>query len=135
MIGARFTMNGRALTVTGSYDGHGADDPPGWYYRFDDEPDVAHWISARAVPIRFDEGTGVMDAKFKIGDRVEKHTGAYTSFGEVRCAYTTKRGDIRYVVEVEPQGFQMIWSAKELRLVGGERASTGPERAEATSLI
>jgi hypothetical protein len=53
--------------------------------------------------------------RFRVGDRVEKWTGAYTTFGEVRCAYTTKRGDVRYVVEVEPQGFQMIWSERELR--------------------
>jgi hypothetical protein len=56
---------------------------------------------------------------FKIGDRVEKFTGAYTTFGEVRAVYTTKRGDVRYVVEVEPQGFQMIWGGKELRGVSG----------------
>lgn len=53
MIGGRFTSNGRALTVTGSYDGHGPDDPPGWYYVFDDKPAVTHWIPARAVPMRF----------------------------------------------------------------------------------
>ena len=52
---------------------------------------------------------------FKIGDRVEKYTGAYTTFGEVRSAYTTRGGAVRYVVEVEPQGFQMIWSDNELR--------------------
>lgn len=53
--------------------------------------------------------------KFEIGDRVEKHTGAYTTFGEIRAIYTTKSGHLRYVVEVEPQGFQMIWGNKELR--------------------
>lgn len=53
MIGARFTSNDRPLTITGSYDGHGPDDPPGWYYVFDHAPRVTHWIPARAVPMRF----------------------------------------------------------------------------------
>ena len=55
----------------------------------------------------------VEGAKFAIGERVFKWTGSYNS--EVRAVYTTKRGDIRYVVEVEPQGFQMIWTDRELR--------------------
>lgn len=56
-----------------------------------------------------------MSEEYRVGDRVEKHSGTYTTFGEVRAAYVTKAGAVRYVVEVEPQGFQMIWSAKELR--------------------
>lgn len=56
-----------------------------------------------------------VDHKFMIGERVEKHTGDYSTFGEVRGIYVTKNGKLRYVVEVEPQGFQMIWSGKELR--------------------
>lgn len=58
---------------------------------------------------------GVPEPKFKIGDRVEKYTGDYSAFGEVRAVYSTKRGRLRYVVEIEPQGFQMIWGDKELR--------------------
>lgn len=56
---------------------------------------------------------------YQIGDRVQKYTGAYTTFGEVRAVYTTKAGAQRYVVEVEPQGFQMIWGDKELRAASG----------------
>lgn len=69
---------------------------------------------------------GIWD--YEIGERVEKYTGAYTTFGEVRATYTTKGGARRYVVEVEPQGFQMIWSDKELRsapaLTPGHPAAT-----------
>lgn len=66
---------------------------------------------------------------FKIGDRVEKYTGAYNTFGEVRCAYITKAGAVRYVVEVEPQGFQMIWSSKELRLANKGDVKMNKEEA------
>ena len=52
---------------------------------------------------------------FKVGQRVEKFTGDVTGFGEVRAVYTTTRGKLRYVVEVEPQGFQMIWTESQLR--------------------
>ncbi len=52
MIGARFQSNGRALTITGSYDGHWPDLWPGYDYQFDGDKTV-HWISARAAAIRF----------------------------------------------------------------------------------
>lgn len=53
-------------------------------------------------------------AQFQVGDDVQKATGAYKALGEIRSVYTTRKGDIRYVVQVWPQGFQMIWSDKEL---------------------
>lgn len=52
LFGRKFVCNGRLVTVGESYDGHGEDDPPGYYYQFDGEKQ-SHWISARAVPIRF----------------------------------------------------------------------------------
>ena len=39
------------------------------------------------------------EPKFKIGDPVYKKTGSYKFPGEIRAVFTTKRGDIRYVVE------------------------------------
>lgn len=48
----RLTMNGRPVTILEPYEGHGPDDPPGWYYRFDGEAGT-HFISASALPIRF----------------------------------------------------------------------------------
>ena len=55
MIGAHFTQRGRSLTIIGSYEGHGPDEPNGWIYTFDDDPGRAHWIPARAVPMRFEK--------------------------------------------------------------------------------
>lgn len=62
MIGGHFTMNGRPLTIIGSYEGHGPDEPCGWIYTFDDQPGRPHWIPARAVPMRFEKkGSKIMD--------------------------------------------------------------------------
>jgi hypothetical protein len=36
-----------------AYVGHGPDDPSGYDYTFDDQPNVTHWISTGALPIRF----------------------------------------------------------------------------------
>lgn len=52
MVGARFQAAGRPLTIVAEYEGHGADDPSGWYYKFDGD-NFTHWISAGALPIRF----------------------------------------------------------------------------------
>ncbi len=52
---------------------------------------------------------------FRVGDRVEKFSGEARYSGEIVCVYTTKKGGVRYVVEVEPQGFQMICTAGMLR--------------------
>lgn len=55
MIGGRFSVDGRPLTITGSYESDGPDEPPGWYYAFDHEPKRTFWISAHAAPIRFEQ--------------------------------------------------------------------------------
>jgi len=52
--------------------------------------------------------------KFNIGDRVVKFKGDYTAAGEVRCAYTTKSGKARYVVEYDALPLQHIHSDKDL---------------------
>jgi hypothetical protein len=44
-----------------------------------------------------------------------KFTGDYLLHGEVRSVYTTKNGDVRYVVEPDHYGLQMIYSDKQLR--------------------
>lgn len=53
----------------------------------------------------------------QIGDRVEKFTGEAQWFGWIVAVYTTRRGKLRYVVEVDPQGFQMIAVPSQLRKV------------------
>lgn len=60
LMGKRFLCLGRPVTVGESYEGHGPDDPSGYYYQFDDKPGTTHWISAGALPIRFTklEGEG-----------------------------------------------------------------------------
>jgi len=52
-----------------------------------------------------------------IGDHVEKFTGEAIWTGHVVAKYFTRRGKLRYVVEVEPQGFQMIAVENQLRLL------------------
>jgi hypothetical protein len=60
------------------------------------------------------------DAQFQYGDWVEKFTGEALWEGRVVSAYNTKRLALRYVVEVEPQGFQMIAVPAQLRAsIGG----------------
>ncbi|WP_210482693.1 hypothetical protein [Microvirga antarctica] len=55
-------------------------------------------------------------AEFKLGDHVEKHSGEARYTGQIVSVYQTTKGGTRYVVEVEPQGFQMICTAGMLRL-------------------
>lgn len=55
------------------------------------------------------------DPVFKVGDPVEKYTGEARWWGHVVAKYLTRRGAQRYVVEVEPQGFQMICTPGMLR--------------------
>lgn len=55
------------------------------------------------------------EALFQYGDWVEKYTGEALWEGRVVSAYYTKRLALRYVVEVEPQGFQMIAVPAQLR--------------------
>ena len=52
---------------------------------------------------------------FLIGQKVEKFSGDYQTIGEIRARYTTCKGAVRYVVEIEPQGFQHIFSAGNIR--------------------
>lgn len=53
---------------------------------------------------------------FDVGQKVLKYTGDYTLPGEVRARFTTKAGNVRYVVEHEP-GFLHIYSEHNLRLL------------------
>ena len=59
----------------------------------------------------FEEGDG-----FAIGDPVEKFTGEAIWHGVIVASYLTSKGKRRYVVEVKPQGFQMIAVPSQLRL-------------------
>jgi hypothetical protein len=43
--------------------------------------------------------TNVSTGRYKVGDRVLKHTGDYAMPGEVRAVCTTKAGKVRFVVE------------------------------------
>jgi len=51
-----------------------------------------------------------------IGEYVEKFTGEARWFGWIVAKYETRRGMKRYVVEVDPQGFQMIAVPEQLRI-------------------
>lgn len=62
-------------------------------------------------------------SEFKVGDHVEKYTGEAQYKGVIVCVYKTLKGYTRYVIEVEPQGFQMITSAVLIR----HATSTLPE--------
>lgn len=53
---------------------------------------------------------------FNIGDIVEKVTGDYRVDGEVRAAFTTKAGKVRYAVEHD-HGFLHIYSEHNLKLI------------------
>lgn len=52
---------------------------------------------------------------FQIGERVEKFWGEAKWHGVVVAAYDTTKGKRRFVVDVEPQGFQMIAVGSQLR--------------------
>ena len=68
---------------------------------------------------------------FEIGDRVEKFTGEACWNGFVVSRYLTSKGGVRYVVEVEPQGFQMIAVPGQLRAAAHPPASHDAIRREA----
>lgn len=50
------------------------------------------------------------------GQRVEKWTGEARWTGICLVTYKTTIGSVRHLVEVEPQGFQMIATTEQLRL-------------------
>lgn len=63
-------------------------------------------------------GHDVIDADYKIGDKVEKFTGDYRAIGEVRGVFTLSNGAVRYCVEHKAEGggsFVHIYSAKNIR--------------------
>jgi hypothetical protein len=53
--------------------------------------------------------------EFEIGQPVEKFTGEALWQGWIASRYKTRSGKRRYVVEVDPQGFQMIAVPSQLR--------------------
>lgn len=56
--------------------------------------------------------TGV---NLNVGDYVEKFTGEAQWLGWIVAKYHTRRGKLRFVVEIDPQGFQMIAVGSQLR--------------------
>lgn len=72
----------------------------------------------------------IRNARFKIGDQVEKYTGDYRSFGEVRSVFTAWEGGlIRYAVSHRADGggrFIHIYSDANLRHLGSQELSPQP---------
>ncbi len=63
-----------------------------------------------------DEGSAwPADTEYAYGQPVEKFTGEAQWDGVIVSAYHTTAGKLRYVVEVKPQGFQMIAVPSQLR--------------------
>lgn len=62
---------------------------------------------------------------FAIGDPVEKFTGEAIWHGVVVASYLTSKGKRRYVVEVKPQGFQMIAVPSQLRALSSAKRGEG----------
>ena len=58
---------------------------------------------------------------FTIGDPVEKFTGEAIWHGVIVASYLTSKGKRRYVVEVKPQGFQMIAVPSQLRALSSAK--------------
>lgn len=63
--------DGKQILVTHSYVGHGADDPNGYYYHYVDNPNSRHWISARAINVRFVETVPVLVTKDRRARTIE----------------------------------------------------------------
>lgn len=56
--------------------------------------------------------------EYDTGDAVEKHTGEYQAYGEIRACFTTSAGAVRYVVEHKAEGggsFLHIYNGNQLR--------------------
>lgn len=58
---------------------------------------------------------------FKVGQPVKKFSGEAIWFGWIVSAYKTRRGKQRYVVEIWPQGFQMIAVGSNLQTATEEQ--------------
>lgn len=58
-----------------------------------------------------------IDWDFETGDYVEKFTGEALWSGWIVSGYQKRNGKPRYVVEIDPQGFQMIAVPSQLRKV------------------
>lgn len=54
---------------------------------------------------------------FNVGDYVEKFSGDAQYKGTIVSCYQTLNGKTRYVVDVDPQNFQMITAAQFIRKV------------------
>ena len=61
----------------------------------------------------------------ELGDYVEKFDGEARYFGWIVSVYKTRKGGTRYVIDVDPQGFQMIVTRGMIRKIviaaGGEK--------------
>lgn len=75
-----------------------------------------------AAALAAEAETQPVGGEFAVGQTVEKFTGEAIWNGVIVARYQTTRGKLRYVVEVEPQGFQMIAVPEQLRV-----ASPRPE--------
>ena len=76
-----------------------------------------------------------VDGPFQIGQRVVKFTGEARWWGTVVADYRTTKGKQRYVVEVEPQGFQMIAVPDQLRPLPGVCTCPPPDKGKAFGKI
>ena len=83
---------------------------PGWPGATNEQLGAVASDVLAALPRKDVEG-----AAYRVGDRVEKYTGDAMYVGTVVSVYLTVRGKLRYVVDVEPQRFQMISNESQLR--------------------
>lgn len=92
-----------------------------------DGADLKRAVNGGPLPIYGADGQPARDAavlrEYADGERVEKFTGEARWLGTIRAFYLTGKGSPRYVVEVEPQGFQMIAVPNQLRRAAAIQAS------------
>ena len=65
--------------------------------------------------------------QFAAGQTVEKFTGEAIWHGVIVARYLTTKGKQRYVVEVQPQGFQMIAVPEQLRYASPRPEAVGED--------
>lgn len=53
--------------------------------------------------------------KYRLYENVEKWKGDARYAGQIVSIYLTRKKKLRYVIEVDPQGFQMIVSELQIR--------------------